>query len=195
MDSDIRRRNLPHIYPPSVPIFLTWRLHGSLPRQKSEVCAEGKAKIPTPGDRFRRMDRGLDAHDHGPTWLALPEIAEMVCAEIEAGGRGEKLYLLHEFVVMPNHVHMLVSSRGDMARVMQMVKGRTAQKANAMLGRTGKRFWQAESFDHWCRSVEQMRRIREYIAMNPVKARLATKPEMFAWGSAGRRRRQVRDKV
>jgi hypothetical protein len=53
-----------------------------------------------------------------------------------------------------------------------------------MLGRTGKPFWQDESFDHWVRDGAQFESVRAYIEQNPVKAGLVAKPEEWRWSSA-----------
>jgi hypothetical protein len=65
-----------------------------------------------------------------------------------------------------------------------MIKGSTAREANRILGRTGMRFWQEESFDHWIRNAEETRRVRTYIEGNPVAAGLVQKPEEWTWSSA-----------
>jgi type I restriction enzyme R subunit/putative DNA methylase len=126
-----------------------------------------------------------DRATSGPLWLKDPRIARCVCAEIESAAEHGH-YVLHEYVVMPNHVHMLVFPKIDMSSAMKYLKGRTAALANRILGREGQRFWQAESFDHWCRSVAEMYKIRQYIVMNPVKAGLVKQPHNWPWGSVYR---------
>jgi hypothetical protein len=51
-------------------------------------------------------------------------------------------------------------------------------------GRTGETFWQRESYDHWIRNDDEKARIRRYIRMNPVNARLCQAPEDWKWSSA-----------
>jgi len=53
-----------------------------------------------------------------------------------------------------------------------VVKGATARAVNKILGRSGKYFWQDESFDHWIRNGAEIERVRTYIERNPVKAGL-----------------------
>jgi REP element-mobilizing transposase RayT len=67
---------------------------------------------------------------------------------------------------------------------MRWLKGRTARKANAILGRTGTSFWQDESFDHWVRSEEELQYLIGYIENNPVKAGLVEAPDQWPWSSA-----------
>ena len=118
------RRRLPHWCPEDAIIFVTWRLAGS--------------------HRGARPSRG-------PVWLRDPRIAEIVLGAVHYG-EVKQLYDLYAWVVMPNHVHLLLKPKTTMAAVMRWLKGRTARVANRLLGRTGLAFWQDESFDHWVRS-------------------------------------------
>jgi putative transposase len=175
------RRDLPHIIPPGVPIFITWRLHGSLPARRMRSADDRKL---TAGEKFRNIDRLHDRATSGPLWLRDPRIAACVCQEIERAAYDRAHYVLHEYVVMPNHVHMLVFPKIDYSEFMRQLKARTAASANRILRRDGESFWQSESFDHWCRSVEEMIKIRDYIVMNPVKAGLVKRPQQWPWSSA-----------
>lgn len=196
------RRNLPHWHPEGKVIFLTWRLYGSLPKGHPRGTATlgcagkdtkkhtGKSACATGQDwgrRFRIVDAELDRASRGPLWLRDPEIAGYV---EEAIIRGAELghYNLHAYVVMPNHVHVLLEPCLPLARITRGLKGVSARDANATLGRVGKHFWQDESFDHWVRSESEFERIRSYIENNPVSAGLVAKPEDWRWSSASLRR-------
>lgn len=87
---------------------------------------------------------------------------------------------------MPNHVHLLIAPRIPIRRITNGLKGVTARDANRILGRTGRPFWQDESFDHWVRTPAEFNRIRVYIESNPVSAGLADRPEDWLWSSASR---------
>lgn len=78
-----------------------------------------------------------------------------------------------DFVVMPNHVHILFGLLGDatLAKVCYSWKKYTANEVNRLLRRNG-HFWQGESFDHIVRNGEQFEYLRNYIATNPTKAGL-----------------------
>jgi putative transposase len=173
-------RNLPHWHPAGKSIFVTWRLFGSLPRA---VLARIKKQRDDPGKQFLVFDECLDSGKCGPLWLLDQEIAGYVH---DALIRGAELgrYCLHAWVIMPNHVHVLLELRVPLQRVTGTLKGVSARDANATLGRVGKPFWQDESFDHWIRDSSQFERIRSYIERNPVKAGLAKKPEDWLWSSA-----------
>lgn len=93
-------------------------------------------------------------------------------------------YSLHEWVIMPNHVHVLFTPLVEPSPILRHWKGGTARAANLLLGRTGKPFWQEESYDRLVRDPKEFEAIRNYIQMNPVRAKLARTPEDFPWSSA-----------
>ena len=130
------------------------------------------------------MDAKLDKAEYGPRWLEEEAVARCV---VQAIGRGEtalRQYIVHAFVVMPNYVHLLIEPRTSLARITNGLKGVSARDANRILARTGKHFWQDESFDHWVRNPGEFQRIRDYIVQNPVRAGLAQDPLGWEWSSA-----------
>ena len=138
----------------------------------------------SPGKRFKALDAILDKAATGPLWLNNPQIALSVVTGIHKGACVLNFYDLHAFAVMPNHVHLLISPKALVPRIMNGLKGVTARDANSILGRKGKHFWQDESFDHWVRSPREFDRIRTYIEMNPVSAGLTSRPQDWPWSSA-----------
>ena len=130
------------------------------------------------------LDRRLDAPQLGPRYLKQPTIADIVIRSIHTGvvlGH----YDLGAYVIMPNHVHLLIRPRVAPNRLMKSLKGSTAREANRVLGRTGQPFWQKGSYDHWVRDSREFDRIRAYIENNPVTAGLVRTPGEFPWSSAG----------
>src|SRR6266849_1608627 len=83
-------------------------------------------------------------------------------------------YTIHAFVVMPNHIHMLVSPNIPLPQLTKTLNGFTAKRANQMLARTGNPFWHEESYDHMVRDRAEWERIKFYIEENPVRAGWAT---------------------
>ena len=134
-----------------------------------------------------RAEAVLDRFDSGPLWMKDPRIAEQVEAPICKGAFELGQYLLWAYAVMPNHVHALLTPRAPLAEIMEGIKGVSAYRANRLLNRTGKLFWQRESFDHWVRNVEEEAKIRSYIENNPVKDGLCRAPEDWKWSSAAKR--------
>jgi REP element-mobilizing transposase RayT len=179
-------RNLPHWHPAGVPIFLTWRLYGSLPKHLSRQAAESSAGE-TFGQHFRKMDAVLDRAADGPLWLKNSVAAECVTLIIERGAGKLQHYSLHAFVVMANHVHLLITPLRPVGRLTNSLKGTSARECNRILRRTGAHFWQDESFDRWVRTTNEFERIRAYIEQNPVTAGLVKAPEGWPWSSASRR--------
>jgi putative DNA methylase len=180
MTGDYYRRNLPHWQPEKSTILLTWRLHGSLPKGFAEHLRKYRDE---PGKQFAASEAVLDAAASGPDWLKDSEIAEIARRAILRGsdlGQCE----LRAYVVMPNHVHILLDPLVPMAKLTSGIKGVSARYANLKLGRTGSHFWQDESFDHWIRNEGQLVRAKAYIENNPVKAGLCAKPEDWRWSSA-----------
>jgi REP element-mobilizing transposase RayT len=131
------------------------------------------------------MDRLLDTARTGPLHLRRPEFAEMMVEAIHYRER-EGTYALHNYVVMANHVHLLITPRIELPRLTQSLKGFTARQGNLLLGTTGQPFWQDESYDRWVRDAREFERIAAYIENNPVNAGICTTPGDFPW-SSGRR--------
>ncbi len=171
------RRKLPHFHPDNEYLFVTWRLHGPLPVAPRDVL------YTAPGRAFVAADRAL-AQAGGTSWLTDTRVARQVMKAIYDGEHEREYYELQAWVVMPNHVHLLILPRVALPKITQWIKGRTAREANLLLGRTGEPFWQEESYDHWVRTKQELGRIATYIEANPVAAGLAATPEDWPWSSA-----------
>ena len=176
----LKRRRLPHLHILNQPLFITFRLHDTLPVHRSFPNSNL-----TSGQAFLAMDRLLDQAQSGPTFLRQPAIAQLVLASLQHGAAIGH-YDLHAWVIMPNHVHLLLTPRVTVSKLLSSLKSTTARQANLLLNRTGRPFWQDESFDRVVRNGDEFRRIQRYIENNPVAAGLAGTPEEYAWSSAGR---------
>ncbi len=170
-------RHLPHWIPDETPIFVTWCLAGTRPRATKE-----------PG--WMTADADLDRAISGPRWLAQPAIAEITANALQYGENRGK-YQLHAWVIMPNHVHAVITPKIPYSEIMRWLKWTTARRSNQLLGRTGTVFWQNESYDHWIRSSDEFKSIVAYVESNPVRAGLAEEPEQWQWSS----QRQTGDKI
>jgi REP element-mobilizing transposase RayT len=176
-------RNLPHWQPPARKIFITWRLEGSLP---SKVLQRLSLLHFEPGKQFLTADRCLDGARHGPLWLKDPAVAECVERALRRGADELRVFELNAYVILANHVHLLIAPAAPLARITKGIKGASAREANQILHRPGRSFWQDESFDHWIRTPAECERVRNYIHQNPVTAGLLTRPEDWRWSSAHR---------
>jgi putative transposase len=174
-----RPRWQPHWQPRGRAVFVTWRIFGSLPAGFSEHVKKWSS---TPQQEFLDTERLLDAAVCGPHWLSDPEIAD-IAEQAILSGESVGHYALRSYVVMPNHVHVLLEPLMPLQSLTCEIKGVSARFANAKLGRSGQHFWQDESFDHWIRNSCQLARTKAYIENNPVKAHLRTRPEDWPWSS------------
>lgn len=177
------RRHLPHWQKAGSALFITWRLHGSLPRR----TVAASVKESNLAKRFLLLDRELDRAAYGPIWLKDVRLAKAVVDALHHGADHLHLYRLSAYVVMSNHVHILIWPKALLYRITKSIKGYTARECNKLLNRTGEKFWQEESFDHSVRNEDQFYRIKRYIERNPVKAGLVKSPEEWPWSSAARR--------
>ena len=177
------RGYLPHLDVPDRLQFVTFRLADSLPA----AVVEGLYADTAAGDieRLRRIERWLDA-GQGACWLARPEIARVV-EETLLHFDGER-YRLLAWVVMPNHLHLLMEPwfGYPLPRVVQAWKGFSAREANRLLGREGT-FWARDYFDRYVRDDAHLAAVIRYIEHNPVKADLVAAPADWPFSSARRR--------
>ena len=197
------QRNLPHIQPPGATFFVTFRLAGSIPlavlREFRDQAEQQAREIETIEDsqerdrqryraykkQFARWDAYLDRMPNGPYWLRQPEIASIVVESLHH--RHGNKYDLDTFSVMPNHVHALFTPLEaedgiyiPLQQIMHSLKRFTARAANKILHRQGQ-FWHHESHDHAVRDLAELRRIRRYILLNPLKAGLVKSWEEWPW--------------
>jgi REP element-mobilizing transposase RayT len=190
------RGYLPHVKREGASYFVTFRLADSLPRevllelkrhQAEKLLAIGTGKPAAretiQRDFQRQVERYLD-RGVGECHLKRPDVAQMVVESLLHFH--EQQYVLDEWVIMPNHVHVVLwpLPNHTLSEILRSRKRHTARQANLMLGRTGMTFWQQESFDHWIRNDEEKSRIRRYIRNNPVTAGLCRSPEDWRWSSA-----------
>jgi REP element-mobilizing transposase RayT len=95
-------------------------------------------------------------------------VADRVTDLILNGEKELGYFSLHAFVIMPNHVHLLMAPKRPLQRIMNGIKGSTAHSANTILGRTGKPFWQDESFDSL---GSNGKRIRKHLSIHRMESR------------------------
>ena len=94
-------------------------------------------------------------------------------------------FLVHEFVVMPNHIHLLLSVDDDhaMGRAMQLIKGGFSHALRAT-GLEHTAVWQPSYYEHRVRDAEEYGRMRAYIHSNPVRRGLALTASAYPCSSA-----------
>jgi DNA polymerase len=172
------RGYLPHVKAKGATYFVTFRLADSLP---AAVLATW-ASLPE-ADRVKNTERYLD-QGAGECLLARPEVAEIVLRALTY--HADSRYTLHEYVFMPNHVHVLLTPLAEhaLSDILHSLKSWTAQKINALLNRVGSTLWQHESYDHVVRDDDELQTLCAYVRLNPVKAGLCADEAGFRWSSA-----------
>ncbi len=175
------RYRLPHWHQDGTAVFLTWRLADSLPESVVEKYKELRehwlARNPQPWSteqaiEYNRkfilpLEEKLDAH-HGECALRNPQISQIVSDAFHYFDK--ERYQLDAYVIMPNHVHLLIVLRQDhpLDKVIQSIKSYTAKEINRAMGRSGK-LWQRGYWDRLIRSEKHLAWTRNYIAKNPQK--------------------------
>lgn len=185
----------PHWSQAGAVVFLTFRTHDSIPREvidrwerekqnwlgtrgyststhssKAVLTLPEKVRTEFQREFHRCREEYLDTC-HGACLLRQPELAQIV-ADSLLHFDGER-YRLGDFVIKPNHVHLLAAF-GTIEGMKEQCASwlrYTARQINQAIGIVGK-FWQPEPFDHLVRSIEQYDYLQQYIAENPRKARL-----------------------
>jgi putative transposase len=96
--------------------------------------------------------------------------------------RAQQKYLLHAFLIMPNHLHLIFTPTGiTLERAMQLIKGGYSHDVHAS-GRSIE-IWQPGYTDHRIRGAEDEQHL-DYVHLNPVRAGLCHTPENFPYSSA-----------
>jgi REP element-mobilizing transposase RayT len=178
----VYRRHLPHWNQAGRIYFVTFRLADSIPaaraaelRRQRQVWRKAHTMPYSPAEQYeyrtlfsRRIERWLD-ECAGSCLLAELRCAQIVIDALTAFEQHR--YDLDQWVVMPNHVHVLVRpyEAYSLKAILQIWKSFTAHAINKHLSRRGQ-LWQRESFDHIVRSADHLERLRRYIRANPEKA-------------------------
>jgi REP element-mobilizing transposase RayT len=158
-------------------VFVTWRLAGSLPRGLSQPCPASWE------DKFVQQDRDLHDSGSGAQWLRDPRLASIVADALRYGAIEKRWYELLAWVVMSNHVHIVIRPELPLHEIMCWLKSRTSVRANRILNCPGAPFWQREYFDHWLRSDDELYKFIQYVEYSPVAAGLVKNPEDWPWSS------------
>lgn len=98
--------------------------------------------------------------------------------------RRQGRFKLHAFVVMPDHVHLLITPAADITleRAMQFIKGGYSHAVSQEISR--REIWQKGFADHRIRDTDDFAGHRLYIHQNPVMAKLVENPAEYRYGSA-----------
>lgn len=177
------RGYLPHRDDSRLIQFITFRLADSLPAIRRAEW-ESILAIESAPQRKRKLEFYLDL-GRGLSHLQAAPLARMVeSAFLHFNGTR---YRLHAWVIMPNHVHVMMEPMGySIGAIVASWKSWTSRRANRMLGQTGP-FWSRDYWDTWIRDSSHSDRVRKYIESNPVRAGLARTASDWTWSSARHR--------
>lgn len=171
--------NLPHWHQVEKIQYVTFRLADSLPRTYEETLqaeiAGFKKLNPKPWDaetqrRYWNIigprEEQLLHSGYGSCILQHPEIRQPLVDAI--AHRDNIDYNVLAYVIMPNHVHMLICPRQDnkLEKIIKAIKGVSARRINQMIGNKGK-LWLEEYFDRIVRNEETLKYYYRYIQENP----------------------------
>ncbi len=185
-EMDVTAHKLPHWNQADCYCFVTWRLDDAMPQEKLaewEVEREVWLKAhPEPWDAVtareyhglfsNRLDEWLDAC-HGKCLLKDSDLRKIVADALTYFD--SERYNLAAFVVMPNHVHVLLRLKPghSLADILHSWKSFTAKVINKALNRTGN-LWQPEYWDRLIRNERHFAACLGYIRDNPCKAHLGS---------------------
>jgi len=182
------RGYIPHFDQRGLTQTVTFRLFDSMPQAVLEEWREELRLLPEKEydlERRKRIDAYLD-QGHGSCYLKDDGLAELVQnAMLHFDG---DRYVLHAWVVMPNHVHTLFTAQQgwELSQIAHSWKSFTGNECNRLLERKGE-FWQREPFDRYIRNQKHYDSAIRYIENNPVNAGLCRRPEDWRWSSAWER--------
>jgi len=181
-DIEIKERNLPHWQQGNTVYFVTFHLADSIPQDKAESLRHEREfwklnhKEPYSEQDlkefyhlFSERIENLLNNGHGSCCLADTANAQIVANALL--NFNHERYILYEWVVMPNHVHVLIKPLcgNQLSDILHSWKSYTANAINKKLGKSGQ-FWMRESYDHIIRNEKSFVKIKEYIRNNPIKA-------------------------
>ncbi|MDP4584638.1 MAG: transposase [Verrucomicrobiales bacterium] len=185
---------LPHWEQTGVTYFITFRLGDSIPQSQLKSWKAERShwisRHPEPwteseeAEYHRRfsaeIDRLLD-QGTGSCLLRKPDAAATLSGVLTHSHK--KLYFMHAFVIMPNHVHLLASldDETSLAEKVKIWKGVSANRINQIVRREGD-LWQKNYFDRIIRDHGHFIRVARYIRTNPEKG-MVKQGEFLLWES------------
>jgi REP-associated tyrosine transposase len=123
------------------------------------------------------------------TWQRRPifraEAMARLFLDTLARYRREGRFLLHEFVLMPDHFHLLLTPAHGVSleKAMQFVKGGFSFRVKRETG-SNLEIWQSGFTEHRVHDTQDFQRHVAYIRENPVRARLSENASGYPYSSA-----------
>lgn len=173
--------NLPHMHQDGTTQYVTFRLADSLPEIKiqelNNLIAQFKEANPEPWNHETQIDywkmigpksERLLHNGHGNCLLRFPEVRKILIDSIAYYDFIR--YEVDAYVIMPNHVHMLIRPLGKykIRNILHGIKGYSGYAINKLTCSHGE-FWMRESFDRLVRNKAAYEHYLRYIISNPRK--------------------------
>ncbi|MCF6313920.1 MAG: transposase [Verrucomicrobiales bacterium] len=198
------RRNLPHWVQSDRTYFVTFRLADSLPRSNRDLLKQERltwlrshgltspeeiGSLPKSDQHIyhnlfsEKLEALLD-NGYGNCVLKNNDLSSLVKTSLHFFD--SQRYHLDEYVIMPNHVHLLVCpiEKFSLSSILHSWKRHSAREINRILGNTGTSLWMDENFDHIVRSIDHLQHYRHYIRQNPIEANLPKNTFLLGRGNA-----------
>lgn len=141
--------------------------------------------VPFRGATFERETYFITANCEQKKQLLQSQRMASLLVDVFLHYRKERKYLLHEFVVMPNHFHALLTTVNQVTleKAVQFIKGGFSYRAKKEL-RVQWEIWQNSFVDRRVRDAAEYGAFRDYILENPVKAGLCSTRVDWPYSSA-----------
>ena len=203
INKEFYERHLPHIQPLGATFFVTYNLHGSIPKevlkewtleyeQKKSMILQtiSETKTLKLGELrefdFAKRNNFLDRCKSGNHYLKDPRLAEVVAGSLHFWD--DRLIELICYCIMSNHVHLVlrVFDQDDAGKslylheILKSIKQYSARRCNQLIGKSGQ-FWQDESFDVIIRDHKHFYNVLAYVLDNPVSAGLCENRRDWKW--------------
>lgn len=178
------KRRLPHWRQEGATYFVTFRLADSIPQQHLQALKrwrrlwERENPEPRTDDQWKALAREITNktehwldEGYGECVFRRSEVADLMQESLLKFQ--DERFLTSCFVVMPNHVHVVMKPLGehDLETILKNMKGFVSRRTNILTGRSGT-LWEEESYDRIIRDEEHLYRVIQYIGRNPSKAGL-----------------------
>ncbi len=198
-----KRRDIPHWDFADAVQHISFRLSDSLSQNQLNILKKQVEDDP-PSRRVYYLHREIEEWINrgiGSCILRIPELAQCVIDSLNL--LNEKRYHLYHWVIMPNHIHVLIRvfPHNPMCDIVNSWKHHTSKRFDEILHnlKSSRRFqagyieniintfqgnyWIIDYWDVCVRSKKQFQLESDYIANNPVKAGLVKRPEDYLWSS------------
>ena len=193
------KNDLPHWQWENAIYFVTFRLHGSLPKSVIQILKDEqelqrqkliKKGLPERDIKlalkkmhhlyFGKFDHLLDNSNSGPHYFKNDQFAEIIADAIMFFNTTR--YEIINYTIMSNHVHLMIYMlKLELHEIMGSIKQFSARQINHELHKTGNQFWQYESFDHIIRNEKELNYYIQYNLLNPVAANLIENWRDWKW--------------